>query len=129
MANPNVLTPQPPSCRGWEREAAFKLAALMQREFGLSPGNAEAELRGDVLTVCLPNALSPLGRILARTPEGVEALETVYAILHEVHHAPLEALISRIAGMEASQSRVEMDCHSGDVRVRFRLSGQVKKEK
>ncbi len=128
MANLNILTARSPGRRNWEPEAASKTAAFLRREFGLSPDDAEAERHDGVLTICLPHALSPLGRVLARTPEGVEALETVYALLHEVHHAPLEALISRIAGMEAGQSRVELDCRSGDVRVRFRLSGQAKKD-
>jgi len=109
-------------------EAASKTAAFLRREFGLSPDDAEGEMHGEVLTICLPRALSPLGRVLARTPEGVEALETVYALLHEAHQRSLEAQISRIAGMKAGQSRVELDCRSGDVRVRFRLPAQAEKE-
>ncbi len=128
MANPNILMSHTPHQRDWEPEAASKTAAFLRREFGLSPNDAEAERRGEVLTICLTHALSPLGLVLARTPEGIEALETVYALLHEVHHAPLEALISRVAGMNAGQSRIELDCRSGSVLVRFRLSRQSKKE-
>lgn len=128
MANPNTLTSRPPSRRGWELEAASKTAAFLRREFGLSPNDAEAEMHGEVLTICLPHALSPLGRVLARTPEGVEALETVYALLHETHQASLEALVSRITGMEARASRVELDCRTGDVRVSFCLPAQAEKE-
>ncbi len=128
MANLNTLTTRPPSRRGWELEAASKTAAFLRREFGLSSDDAEAEQHDGVLTICLPRALSPLGRVLARTPEGVEALEAVYALLHEAHHAPLEALVSRIAGREAGQSRMELDCRTGGVRVSFCLPAQAEKE-
>lgn len=128
MANLSTLTTRPPSRRDWEPEAASKTAAFLRREFGLSPGDAEAEQHGEVLTICLPHALSPLGRVLARTPEGVEALETVYALLHEIHRASLEALVSRITGVKAKESRVELDCRTGDVRVSFCLPAQAEKE-
>ncbi len=108
-----------PGSAGWEQKAASELCALMKREFGLSPGGAEAVLRGALLTIYLTQALTPLGRILAGSAEGVEALETVYLLLHEIHRARMEALISRIAGAEAGQSRLELDCERGDIRVSF----------
>ncbi len=118
MANttPVIRKPYPP---GWEREAASKLAAFMKREFGLSSQEANAEMHGGVLTICLTNSLTPLGRMLVGSAEGVQALKTVYLLLHEIHKAPMEALISRIAGAEAGQSRLELDCQCGDVRVSF----------
>lgn len=128
MANLNTLTTRLPSRRGWELEAASKTAAFLRREFGLCPCDAEAELNGEVLTICLTHALSPLGRVLARTPEGVEALNTVYTLLHEANQVSLETLVSRIARMKAGQSRVELDCQSGDVWVRFHLSELTKEE-
>ena len=118
MANSKPAIRKPGSA-GWEQEAASELCALMKREFGLLPGGAEAVLRGGLLTICLTQALTPLGRMLAGSTEGVKALEAVYALLHEVHQAQMEALISRIAGAEAGQSRLELDC--GDVRVSFRF--------
>ena len=102
-------------------EAAFKLSAFLRREFGLSPSGADAELRGGVLTVRLTHALTPVGRVVAQSAEGEEALQKVYCILHEAHQRPMEALISRIMGAAVRGSRITVDVAQEDILVCFRL--------
>lgn len=106
-----------------ETEAAFKVEQFMRREFGLSPMEASADLCGSVLRVTLENAVSPMGRVIARAQGGGAVLSDVYAILHDVNQDRMHALVSRILGVSIRQSMIEADLPTWDVSVTFRLGG------
>lgn len=106
----------------WRMEAAFKLSEFTKREFGLSPADACAELRDDILTIRLMQVLTPVGHVVAQSEQGAEALQSVYSILHEVHQKTMENLISRIAGAAVQQSQIKMDLAREDIVIWFRLN-------
>ena len=109
-------------CQPAEAEAAFKIARLMRREFGLTPTGAAARLGGDILRVTLEDAVSPLGRIVERVDGGVATLVGVYAILHDVNRARMHGLVSRILARPVRASALSLDVPSGDVTVTFQLA-------
>ena len=107
-----------------EAEAAFQVAQVMRREFGLSPTSAAAEICGNVLRVTLKNAVSPMGRVVAQGPGGKDILENVYAILHDVNRDRMQGIVACILGVSVRQSLIEANLPTSDVLVTFWLSGQ-----
>lgn len=110
-----------------ETEAAFKVERFMRREFGLSPTEANADLCGTVLRVTLENAVSPMGRIIAKVQGGESVggeavLANVYDTLLDVNRDRMHAMVSRILGVPVRQSRVEADLPTWDVIVTFGLA-------
>ncbi|MEO7717175.1 MAG: Na-translocating system protein MpsC family protein [Capsulimonas sp.] len=104
-----------------EFEAAFRLSLFLQREFGLSPGGAHADLDGDVLTVQMMNALTPIGLVVSQSPDGAAALKGVYTILYEINRNKMERLISRIAGVPVDDSQMQIDVENAGVLICFHL--------
>ena len=104
-----------------EGEAACKVALLLKREFGLTFGDAEATLCGGVLTVYVRDALTPMGRLIARTEGGGQVLQGVYDVLHEAHREQLHGLIACISGLPVRRSRIEVDTAAEAISVRFDL--------
>ena len=94
----------------------------MRREFGLSPTEASADLCGSVLRVTLENAVSPMGRIIAKVEGGETVLTNVYDTLHDVNRDRMHGMVSRILGVPVRQSRVEADLPTWDVIVTFGLT-------
>lgn len=94
----------------------------MRREFGLSPTEATADLCGAVLRVTLEDAVSPMGRVIARVPGGEAVLASVYETLHDVNRDRMHGIVSRILGVPVRQSRVEADLPTWDVIVTFGLT-------
>lgn len=102
-----------------EAEAASKLTWLLQREFGLPVTDARAELRRGVLVVLLQDALSPIGRLLAQSDEGAQAIRSVYHILHTANRERMHALVSRIVGFPVRGSALEADTAAAHVLLTF----------
>ena len=104
-----------------EAKVAVTLAELMRREYGLSPTEVRAALQSSVLTVRLKNAVSPLGRVVLQEEDGAEILQSVYAILHDIHHDRLNALVSGIVGRAARCRSLEPEAVTDDVLLVFQL--------
>jgi uncharacterized protein YbcI len=110
--------------RDVEQEIAFRMSTLARREFGLTPAETSATLSDGILRVKMEDALSQMARVVARSPEGPEALNTVYALLHDAGRPRMHQLIARIIGRPVWRSEFSMDAQSGDVQVTFELGAE-----
>ncbi len=104
-----------------EREAASRLSLLMRREFGLMPAETLATLDAGALRIRLEDALTPVGRVIALSPDGPFVLQNMYQILHKTHRARMEALVTRIVGRPVWWSELQVDVPPGDIHVQFGL--------
>ncbi|WP_301002347.1 Na-translocating system protein MpsC family protein [Capsulimonas corticalis] len=104
-----------------ELESAFRLTEFVKREFGLTPGEAHAELCGDDLKVHLTRALTPIGLIISQDAQGAEALRCVYSVLYKANRSAMESIVGRIAGAPARCRQMDIDLESANVTLCFQV--------
>ncbi len=102
----------------YESDAACHVAALLRREFGLAPCDAEATLSQASLSVRLCHALTPMGCLIARSPGGMEVVQGAYDALHAACRERLHREVTQILGLPVCRSWVEVQSEA-DVLVRF----------
>ena len=104
-----------------ESEVAFRLTSLVTRELDLMPAQTSATLSDGLLRVRMEDALSPMARVVAQSPDGHQILRNVYALLHEASRQRTHRLVARVVGRPVWRSEVTVDADSGLVTFLFEL--------
>lgn len=98
---------------------ASVVSRFLRSEMGLQSSAALAEWSGDVLTVTLAEALTPIGQAAALTAGGDELLETAYDTLYSVQQSRLHALLSGVIGQRVQHSELTVDSGTGSFILTF----------
>lgn len=104
-----------------EKASVLQLSACLCRELGLTPSATQISLHGNVLSVHLRHALTPMARMIAHKDAGEEIVQGVYDVLLADCRAQLAALASEATGQAVHQIRVAVDTHAETVVVEFLL--------
>lgn len=104
-----------------EKAAVLRLTTCLNRELGLTPSATQIYLHGNVLSVHLRHALTPMARMIARKDAGEEIVQGVYDVLLADCRERLELLALAATGQAVRQIRVAVDADAEAVVVEFIL--------
>ena len=118
-------------------QVAHAISVFQEQRTGYPPKAVTVVLSDETLVVTLHDALSPVEKALARTPEGAVQVQEYHRQLFKDSVGLLRQEIKRITGVAVGEAVVEMETTTGAivhafttgamVQV-FQLSGRISKE-
>ncbi len=95
------------------------VSRFLRSEMGIQSSAAHAEWMGDVLTVTLTEALTPIGQVAALTDGGDDLLETAYDTLYSMHQSQLHTLVAQAVGQSVRSSEMSVDTKNSSFKIIF----------
>jgi uncharacterized protein YbcI len=97
------------------RQIAQAAIAFQQQRTGLAPKAVNVVLSGETLVITLYEALSPVEKALARTPEGAAQVQEFHRQLFASSCDSLRREIKKITGVEVREASAEVEAAAGAV--------------
>jgi len=101
--------------------AIAPLSRCLRRALGVTPAATQVALRGDVLSVRLTHALTPMARLIGGKEAGAEIVEGAYEALLADCRAQISRLAAQVAGLPVQSIRIAVDAPAEAVVIEFIL--------
>ena len=107
------------------QQLAQMASVLQQQRTGLAPRAVTAVLSEDTLVVTLHDALTPVEKALARTPEGAAQVQEFHRQLFFSSSESMRQEIKRITGREVREATAEIETATGALVHAFTTGSMV----